>query len=54
MNNDFLQHFQTLIQYERTYHNFGFIGQKGNLSGIRRDVRIRKSCFLFFFHLFLR
>jgi hypothetical protein len=39
MNNDFLQYFHTLIQYERSYHNFGFIGQKGNLSGVKRDVR---------------
>jgi hypothetical protein len=37
MNNDFLQYFHMLIQYERSYHNFGFIGQKGNLSAIRRD-----------------
>jgi len=39
MTNDFVQYFQLLIQYERTYHNFGFIGQKGNLSAIRKDVK---------------
>ena len=36
---NFLQYFHTLIQYERSYHNFGFIGQKGNLSGVKRDVK---------------
>lgn len=43
MNPEFLQHFHALFQYERAYHNFGFIVQKGNLSGIRRDV-----CFFIF------
>lgn len=39
MNNDFLQYFQQLIQFERSYHNFGFVvGPKGNLSSIRKDV----------------
>ncbi|CAF3604367.1 unnamed protein product [Rotaria sordida] len=38
MNNDFLQYFYMLIQYERSYHNFGFVvGPKGNLSSIRKD-----------------
>lgn len=37
MSNDLLQYFHSLIQYERSYHNFGFIGQKGNLSTIRKD-----------------
>lgn len=45
MNNEFLQYFHTLIQYERAYHNFGFIGQKGNLSAIKKDVRIRDLMF---------
>lgn len=40
MNNDYLQYLHSLVQYERAYHNFGFIIQKGNLGGIRRDVRI--------------
>ena len=43
MNPEFLQHLHALVQYERAYHNFGFIVQKGNLSGIRRDV-----CFFMF------
>ncbi|CAF2353761.1 unnamed protein product [Rotaria sp. Silwood2] len=38
MNSDFLQYFIMLVQYERTYHNFGFvIGPKGTLSSIRKD-----------------
>ncbi|CAF0835248.1 unnamed protein product [Rotaria sp. Silwood1] len=38
MNSDFLQYFIMLVQYERTYHNFGFVvGPKGNLSIIRKD-----------------
>lgn len=45
MNTEFLQYFHTLVIYERAYHNFGFIVQKGNLSGIRRDV------FSFYFQL---
>ena len=48
MNNDFLQHFNFLVQYERAYHSFGFIGQKGNLSAIRRDVRMRILFYFFF------
>ncbi len=38
MNNDFLQYFHMLVQFERTYHNFGFVGPKGSMPGIRRDV----------------
>ena len=41
MNNDFIQYFHLLIQYERTYHNFGFVlGPKGNMSSVKRDVSI--------------
>ena len=39
MNNEILPHLHLLVQYERAYHSFGFIVQKGNLGGIRRDVR---------------
>ena len=39
MNGDFLQYFYVLVQFERAYHNFGFIvNPKGNMSGIKRDV----------------
>ncbi|CAF0756892.1 unnamed protein product [Adineta ricciae] len=38
MSSDFLPYLQMLVQYERSYHNFGFIvGPKGNLSNVRRD-----------------
>ncbi|CAF4415971.1 unnamed protein product [Rotaria socialis] len=38
MQNEFLQHFYMLIQFERSYHNFGFVvGPKGNMSSFRKD-----------------
>ncbi|CAF1248969.1 unnamed protein product [Adineta steineri] len=38
MNNDFVQYFHMLVQFERSYHNFGFVvGPKGNLSSIKKD-----------------
>ena len=39
MHPEFLQLFQQLLQYERSYHNFGFVpGPKGNLSSVRKEV----------------
>lgn len=38
MNSEFLPHFHMLVQFERNYHNFGFVSPKGNTSGIKRDV----------------
>jgi len=39
------------VEFERNYHNFGFVGLKVNISGIRRDVsmerrRVDKDIFL--------
>jgi len=41
MTNDFLQYFHMLVQFERNYHNFGFVVSKGNLSGIKKDVSMK-------------
>ena len=39
MHADFLQHFHQILQYERSYHSFGFVpGPKGNLSSVRKEV----------------
>lgn len=39
MHPEFLQLFQQILQYERSYHNFGFVpGPKGNLSSVRKEV----------------
>jgi hypothetical protein len=40
MNNDFLQYFHMLVQFERNYHNFGFVISKVNVTGIRKDVSV--------------
>ncbi len=49
MNSDFLQYFQTLIQFERNYHNFGFIGPKGNISAMKREVILFELIFNYSF-----
>ncbi len=49
MNSDFLQYFQTLIQFERNYHNFGFISPKGNISAMKREVILFELIFNYSF-----
>lgn len=51
MNNEFLQYFHMLIQFERNYHNFGFVSPKGNTSGIKRDVNLNISLGFFLFNI---
>ncbi|CAF1565571.1 unnamed protein product [Rotaria magnacalcarata] len=46
MQNEFFQHFYMLIQFERSYHNFGFVvGPKGNMSSIRKDKSLLQCYF---------